>query len=135
MAGKAPASSRAERPPNGFTFVELVVALAILGTAFTVLLSAHTSATRLAVHSRRLFEATTLAREVVTRTEVEGLPVFDKDAGDFGADYPAYRWEREVAPVPGIPFLADLKEVTVRVLWAEGQQQHATEVVFYRVKR
>jgi hypothetical protein len=111
-----------------------VVALAVLGTAFTVLLAAHTSATRLSAHARRLFEATALAREVLTRTEVEGLPAFGKDSGDFGPDLASYRWEREVGDVTSLPFL-DLKEVVVRVLWSEGQQTRSTEVVFYYLKK
>lgn len=127
MAGTA-------RAARGFTFVELMVALAVLGASFTVLLSAHTSATRLSAHARRLFEATTLAREILTKTEVEGLPVFEKDAGDFGPDYPAYRWEREVGPVGTLPFI-DLKEVTVRVLWLEGRQTRSTQFVFYHLKK
>jgi hypothetical protein len=111
-----------------------VVALAVLGTAFTVLLAAHTSATRLSAHARHLFEATALAREVLTRTEVEGLPVFGKDEGDFGPEFASYRWEREVGDGP-IPKLADVKEVVVRVLWSEGRQTRSTQVVFYYLKK
>ena len=111
------------------------MALAILGTTFTVLLSAHTAASRQEARARRLFEATALAREVLTRTEVEGkLPVFEKDEGTFGDAYPDYRWERQVSPVVGLPFV-DLKEVVVRVLWAEGQQTRSTEVVFYFLEK
>lgn len=106
----------------------------MLGTAFTVLLSAHTAATRLSAHARRLFEATSLAREVLTRTEVEGLPTFGKDSGDFGPDLAPYRWEREVSDVTTLPFV-DLKEVVIRVLWPEGGKTRSTQVVFYYLKK
>lgn len=111
-----------------------MVALAILGTAFTVLLSAHTSASRLSGYARRQFEATALAREVLARTEVEGLPTFGKDSGDFGPEFASYRWERAVSDGP-IPALKDVKEVIVRVLWLEGQQTRSTQVVFYYLKK
>jgi hypothetical protein len=111
------------------------VALAILGATFTVLLAAHTAASRQEARARRLFEATALAREVLTRTEVEGkLPPFGKDDGVFGDAYPGYRWERQVSPVEGLPF-TDLKEVVVRVLWPEGEQTRSTEVVFYFLEK
>lgn len=110
------------------------MALAVLGTAFTMLLAAHTSATRLEAEARNLFEATTLAREVLSRTEIDGLPAFDKDEGDFGPDFPTYRWEREVADVPSLPFV-DLREVTVRVLWQAGTKTRSTQVVFYYLKK
>lgn len=75
-----------------------------------------------------------MAREVVTQTEVNGLPSFGKDAGDFGPDFPAFKWEREVTDVPSLPFV-DLKEVTVRVLWVEGKRARSTSLVFYYLRK
>lgn len=88
----------------------------------------------MASEADHLFTATALAREVLTRTEVEGLPVFDKDSGDFGETTPDYRWEREVSEVASLP-LEDLREVRIRVLWAEGGGTRSTQVVFYYVKK
>lgn len=105
-----------------------------MGTAFTVLLAAQTSSTRMEAEARNLFEATTLAREVVTQTEVNGLPAFGKDSGDFGPEFPTFRWEREVTDVPSLPFV-DLKEVVVRVLWAEGKRTRSTLLVFYYLRK
>ena len=97
-------------------------------------MAAHTSASRLASEATHVFTATALAREVLTRTEVEGLPVFDKDSGDFGESFPAYRWEREVSEVPSLP-LDDLRQVRLRVLWPEGRATRSTEIVFYFLKK
>ncbi len=105
-----------------------------MGSTFAVLLSAHTSAARLESDARRLFTATALARQLLSQTEVEGLPVFEGDAGDFGETFPEYRWQREVSASPFLPF-PDLKQVTIRVLWAEGQRTRSTEVVFYYLER
>jgi prepilin-type N-terminal cleavage/methylation domain-containing protein len=122
------------RGERGFTLLELLVALAILGSTFTVLLSAHTSAARVEAEARRVLTATALTRDVLSRTEVEGLPVFEKDSGDFGEDFPGYRWEREVSDVPLLP-LQDLKQVTIRILWAEGQRTRSSELVFLHLNR
>ncbi len=129
-------SSRAgsARSDRGFTLLELLVALAILGSTFAVLLSAHTAAARRASEARHTFTATALAREIMSRTEVEGLPAFGKDNGDFGEGYPGYRWEREVSDGP-IPYFPDLKQISIRVLWGEGEATRSTDLVFLYLVR
>jgi general secretion pathway protein I len=119
---------------KGFTFLELLIALAILGSTFTILLAAHTSASRMTSEARHRFTATALAREKMSAVEVEGLPHFGKDAGDFGEDFPEYRWELEAETVPNQP-LKDLKEVNLRVLWNEGRSARSLQLAFFYMVR
>ena len=113
----------------GFTFLELLVALAILGSSFVVLLSAHSSATRQEARARRLMTATLLAREMLTETEVEGFPELGGDAGDFGEEFPGYTWQREVLTTP-----FDLaREVHVMVSWPDRGNTETLDLVFYAV--
>lgn len=122
---------------SGFTFLEILLALAILGSAFTVLLVAHTSSLRQAAAARRLMTATLLAREILTDTEIEGPPDLGGDAGDFGEAFPGFAWERQVENValpielPSFVPTDRLREVRVRVTWPERGETAATEVTYY----
>ncbi len=132
MAGSTRSRARPLRRgagSRGFTFLELLVALAILGSAFTVLLSAHTSAARQEARARRLMTATLLAREVLTETEVEGFPELGEDGGDFGEDFPDYAWERQVATTE----FDRVRLVRIAVSWPERGDRASTEVVYYAV--
>ncbi|HSH68879.1 MAG TPA: type II secretion system protein [Deferrisomatales bacterium] len=113
----------------GFTFLELLVALAILGSSFVVLLTAHSSAARQESRARRLMVATLLAREVLTETEVEGFPELGGDAGVFGVEFPGYTWQRDVLTTP-----FDLaREVHVQVSWPDRGRAETLDLVFYAV--
>lgn len=113
----------------GFTFLELLVALAILGASFTVLLSAHTSAARQEARARRLMTATLLAREVLTETEVEGFPDLGEEQGDFGEEFPDYSWARRVETTE----FDRVRLVYIEVFWPERGDRASTEVVYYAV--
>ncbi|GAB4277171.1 MAG: hypothetical protein Kow0092_32970 [Deferrisomatales bacterium] len=113
------------------------MALAILGSSFFVLLSAHAAALRREAAARRLLTGTLLARELLARTEVDGPPELGGDSGEFGEAFPGYTWERQVETValPGgmvAGGAADrLREVRLRVAWPERGGTRFTEVVYY----
>ncbi len=111
---------------RGFTLLEVLVALAVLGSSFAVLLAAHSSAVRQEAHARHLMTASTLARELITRSEIGDLPEYGSDGGEF-EEVPGYAWERlvEATPFPGV------LEVRVRVTWRQGGRETATEFVYY----
>ena len=115
------------RRRDGFTLIEILLALAILGGSFTVLLMAHAAALRQEARARRLMTATLLARELLTRTEVEGVPELGADRGDFGEAFPAYTWERQVENTE----FEGVRLVRLVVRWPEGKGTASTEVVYY----
>jgi len=120
--GKSP------RRNAGFTFLELLIALAILGSSFVVLLSAHSSASRQEARARRLMTGTLLAREVLTETEVEGFPELGGDSGEW-EEFPGYTWQRTVLTTP-----FDLaREVHVQVSWPDRGATETLDVVFFAV--
>jgi len=108
---------------RGFTLLEVMIAMAILGTVFVVLLQNHIASIRLSEHGRRVSVAVNLAKDLMTRLETEewpenGWPEVGAEQGDFSAwyadAYPDYRWEREVMPNS---FWEYVLEVTVRVYY------------------
>ncbi len=126
MARTTDPGSRRDR---GFTFLELLIAVAILGTAFTVLLSAHATAIRQEGRARSLMRATLLARQVLTETEIaHELPVGTQE-GEFGDGFEGFAWKRRVEDTE----FPRLRQVTIQVTWPAGSGAASTELVYYVV--
>ena len=137
------------RRSRGFSLLEIIVAIAILGSAFTALLAAHATALRREAAARRLMTGTLLARKLLTEVEVSGTPELGSDAQEADEAFPGYSWERHVEPAPlpfgeiiskslgtsapvSIPSDA-LRQVRIVVTWAEGGRTESTELIFYAV--
>ena len=101
---------------KGFTLLEVIVALAIIATAFTALLGLHTQNLKTIARDRGYTEALFLAREKLAEIELQGVPDPGFSSGDFEGkfpgEYPGYRWEMNVV-VPG--FFQNVREVSVSV--------------------
>jgi type II secretion system protein I len=97
--------------------LEVMVALAILATAFTALLSLHARNLQIIARDRGHTEALFLARERLAQIELQGAPDVGESSGDFEGlypgEYPGYRWEMVVSVPPVFP---GVREVTVRVI-------------------
>jgi len=98
----------------GFTLLEAVVALAIIGVAVVGVLGAFGGDVRAADRSRAALSVSTLARsrlarlEIATATELAALP--DSLAhGTFAAPFGGYQWTASSHAVPGEPDLYDLR--------------------------
>ncbi len=80
---------------NGFTLLEVMVAISILAIALTVLLGNQGQSLRLAEESRFAFTASLLIKEKFADFQISGEELFSTE-GDFGDDYPGYFWALEV---------------------------------------
>lgn len=122
------------RREAGFTLLEVLVAVAVLGLALVSLLGLHVRNLALVERDQRVSEATLLARTLMTEVEIEPLPEVGATSGDFEERYPErypdLRWEREVLPTP----FADLREVRIRVF--RGERESGDDVILdYYVRR
>ena len=81
--------------PPGFTLLEVLMALAILGLALVVLLEGHHTALRLNQELTEEIVMRQLSESVVARAEVGVLSGNFSDSGDFGNRYPGYSWSFE----------------------------------------
>lgn len=87
---------------RGFTLLEVVVALAILGVSLVAILDVNAQTIAKHVYSKKLTVATLLARSKMIDLEQalydQGLTVDDEeDSGDFGDDgWPSFKWRSKV---------------------------------------
>ena len=108
---------------NGFTLLEVMIAMAILAIALTSLFGSQSASVALATETRFNIQAPLLARmQLATIRSSE--EVFD-DSGDFGEDFPGFQWELTVedAIFPESEILLELEEkllhLTLLVTWGE----------------
>jgi|WetSurMetagenome_2_1015567.scaffolds.fasta_scaffold07411_2 general secretion pathway protein I len=121
---------------KGFTLMEIMVAVAILGIALTVIMELFAGGLRLGKksqeYSRAVFYGRQLLEELCLKKEFPGLV----EEGIFTGS--EYRWRYEVAPV----FLVDndkekkfplnIFKITVFVFWLSGDKEK--NLVFETIK-
>ena len=123
---------------NGFTLIEVVVALAVLGIGLVILIELFSGGLRLGKasveygkavgYSRMKLEEVLLAKEL---QEGLGVGAFDQD----------YRWEVGVkriellppAPNPDFRSPADFYQIRVAVFWKSGMRERTAVVESYKM--
>ncbi len=103
----------------GFTLLEVLVALGILGIVLLAVFRLQAQALSMNLESRFYTLAPHLARSVLIRLEQEkDLPLAGRE-GDFGSEFPGYRWKVTVEPhasrALGAEISSDLRRIEVRV--------------------
>jgi general secretion pathway protein I len=123
-------SSIRQKDSAGFSLLEMVVAIAILGLALGALYQAAGGATRNVRTDERYAYATELAQSLLanhTRIPAQGISERGETAGGFV-------WEvvtRPVEGIKGLPASARLYEIRVVVAWSEGLR--SPEVVLHSI--
>jgi general secretion pathway protein I len=107
------------RRSHGFTLIEMVIALAILGLTLSVLYGAFESALSRSRHDARLSEGTLIAQSLLARAGTE-WPLTD---GTTRGEWNAYTYEltqQTVSPPLGQPvYTQPTVRVTASVNWTE----------------
>jgi len=113
----------------GFTLVEMIVAMVLLAAGITAALGGVSSVIETQRLSEEYTKAALLAQSILTEVEqVDGL-IEGTDQGDFGEQYPGWRWEREVVEAES----EGLLQVTVVVYWTSGRRERSFSLVTYRL--
>jgi general secretion pathway protein I len=103
------------RREAGFTLLEVMIALAILGMTFAFAMELLATGVRSAKTSEDYVQAALLARQKVAQVAVLPSTGGEADGGEFGG---GFRWVSEVHPLPQEEELpARLYQVQVRVTW------------------
>src|SRR5262245_58420062 len=125
---------------EGFTLLEVLLALGILALALPILLGLRNSDLDLYTRADELTTATLLAQEKLLETELskgiaigessgdfQGTPLGFQSLGGITNRAPNYRWKRIVTPTP----LTMVREVKIQVFWPRGTTDEVLEVSTY----
>ena len=119
------------RHARGFTLLEVMVAIAILGIALLGLLGLHHQSLQSVIRAQQSTRASMLAQAVMTEAELERFPDLGRSSGDFEASFPGefpdFRWEREVDASGMFP---DVRKVKVVIRYGPKLMQSFALVEF-----
>ncbi len=118
-----PASSIQYRT-NGFTLLEVMVAVAIMSIVLVSVYRLHSQSLAMNAESRFYTQAPMLAMDKLSEMETGENAEFINDAGEFGEDFPGYSWNITVDDVE-IEALGeisqDLKKIDVTVSFNKNE--------------
>jgi len=113
---------------NGFTLLEVMVAVAIMATVLVSLIGLKNRSMQDVMLAEHMTTATPLAKRMMVDTisVKPRLPL--EDDGEFEEEeYKDYTWKKTISPTP----LIQIMEVRVAVLWKEGERQELVELMCY----
>lgn len=107
---------------RGFTLVEILVTIVIVGTALTAILQALALGVRAGGSADRRTIAGVMLGEAVARIETGEIPLTEDSEGEWPEVAEGFRWKVEVE-TPGAP--ADLVHATITVTWGADDNGEA----------
>ena len=116
MSGTPVSTARRCHPSRGFTLIEVMIAIAVLGIAMLALLSLDHQDLQSVIRARELTQAAMLAQNLMTQAEIDRYPELGRTSGSFDKTFPGqysnFKWQRTVADSGIFP---DLRKVTIVV--------------------
>lgn len=112
-----------KKKDSGFTFLEVMVAVAILAITLTAVLRSQSQSISLASEAKFYTTVTLLAQDKMAEIEAKDLGTLRSESGDFGEDFPGYAWDVTVDNV-SLDYpenVSDhLRQVTLTLSWKES---------------
>jgi general secretion pathway protein I len=112
---------------QGFTLLEVMIALAILALVGVAFLRAQASSVRLVNESVQISLATLLAKEKMAELEGDQTLETGKKSGTAEEAWMTFRWEQRVTPAE----IPRLRKLQVAVSWMEGEAERKVEFTRY----
>ncbi len=106
---------------TAFTLIEVIVALAILGTGITAVFGVLSVCSRAAHHNRMLTQAVLLAESELARASLVKRTEFGTQDGTSGP----FKWQVDIASTP----VEDLAAIKVTVTWSEQKRPQSYELL------
>ncbi|KPK30986.1 MAG: hypothetical protein AMK69_01880 [Nitrospira bacterium SG8_3] len=114
-----------EREVNGFTLLEVMVAIALIAIALMAVLGSQSQSVSLAGEARFTTTAALLAQSKMAEIESQDPEDLTADSGDFDEDFSGYTWKLAVSNVmlDRPENVSDhLKQVDLTIAWGEDEQ-------------
>jgi general secretion pathway protein I len=122
---------RSARSEHGFTLLEVIVALAILGIGFALAMELLAAGVRSAKASEEYTQAVLLARQKMAEVAVTRNLTGSADTGEFGG---GFRWASEVKPLEQEEELPGrLYSIRVRVTWPSRRGEKSVNLQTLRM--
>jgi len=118
----------------GFTLLEVMVAIAILSIALVAVYGSQSQSISLASEAKLNTSAALLAQAKIAEIEAENAENLASDSGDFGEDFPNYRWDLAVSDVPSFgeqEALKHLRQIDLTISYV-GQEKYAYKLRLFR---
>lgn len=134
MKALKPQGKIAVADARGFTLLETMFALAIIGIALVTLLGLGNRAINVSGRLQKVTQATLLAQEKMTEVELRsqaGNFDLQNEEGSFADPFEIYRWYTEFEDTP----LPAVRMVTVTVLWGEESRNELVELTSFVFRR
>jgi general secretion pathway protein I len=114
---------------NGFTLLEVLIALAIVGIAVVTLFGRVTKTILLAERQQRVTQATLLAQGKMTEIEIgaQSLSGIGGREGQFAEPFELYNWSVVLEPTP----LPAIEMVTVTVAWGDQNRNEQVDLTSF----
>jgi len=114
---------------NGFTLLEVMVAVSIIAIAFVTLISSQSQSVSIAGRTRFAVTSALLAQQKLTEIESANFDEVYSGSGDFGENYPGYRWETEITNLgeddTGIPDSSEMLKAVDLIVTLGGEEGQA----------
>ena len=111
------------RPSHGFTLIEVLATVVLIGIIMPVAMRSIGLCTRLAGQSRCQMEAASLAKLKLTELTVSGDWQNGNQRGDFGEDWPQYEWAAKLTNWTD----ASVRQLDLTVSWlSSGRKREVT---------
>ena len=134
MLTEIPMQSNSRRVANGFTLLEVMIAIGILAIGLIVLLQTHVMNLKMIAHSQLSMKAMLLAERRIAEIEAGGVKTIGETEGDF-EEFPEFYWREVVTPFSiGSEVLGGVSRVEVIVLWEEGSGEEEVKLVTYVIQ-
>ena len=117
-------NTRAKNARGGFTLVEVLAAMVLIGVVLPIAMTAVSNALHVASVARHSAEAARLAQSKLEELQLSGDSLAS-GGGDFGQDYPRYKWTSQVGTSANE---YGLVEVRVFVTWLDRNQDRSVSV-------
>ncbi len=129
-----PSMLRVEKAERGFTLLEVVVAMAIVGIGIVTILEIFSLGLRLATASSARTDAVAYSRQAVDAFLVR--QIFDA-RGDSGSIGRAFAWQIDVRPIrddsQDAPPNWQVNEITLRLRYPEAERDKQLEMKTLRI--
>ncbi|MDY6986542.1 MAG: prepilin-type N-terminal cleavage/methylation domain-containing protein [Thermodesulfobacteriota bacterium] len=119
---------------SGFTLLEVMIALAIIAIALVAALGSQSQSVSLANEAKFTTTVTLLAQRKIAELEAKDAEDLISDSGDFGDNFPGYRWEAVITDLAMEGFeeaSKHVKRIGLTVSWGEDDR-YQYSLTFYR---